>query len=58
MDHGFSRPKESWEMSDGAISMLKEASAFEDMQEFTIANLENLSDLGYIDHFKHYHYLK
>lgn len=45
-------------MSDGAISMLKETSAFEDMQEFTIANLENLSDLGYIDHFKHYHYLK
>ena len=45
-------------MSDGAVFMLKYASAFEDMHEFTIANLESLSDLGYVDHFKHYHFLK
>ena len=58
MDHGFTRAKEQWEMSDGAIFMLREASAYEDMHEFTIANLEGLSDLGYVDHFKHYHFLK
>lgn len=58
MDHGFSRAKEAWELTDGAIFMLKEASAFEDMHEFTIANLENLSDLGYVDSFKHHHFMK
>lgn len=58
MDHGFTRAKEQWEMSDGTIFMLREASAYEDMHEFTIANLEGLSDLGYVDHFKHYHFLK
>ena len=28
------------------------------MHEFVISKLENLSDLGYVDHFKHYHFLK
>jgi hypothetical protein len=58
MDHGFTRPKENWEMSDGSIFLLKEASAFEDMHQFVVSNLEKLSDLAYIDHFKHYHFMK
>lgn len=58
MDHGFSRPKELWELSDGSIFMLRELSAFEKHQEFVIGNLENLSNLGYIDHFKHSHVLR
>jgi len=58
MDHGFSRPKEPWEMSDGSIFMIREASALEDMHDFAAANLEGLSDLGYVDSFKHYHFMK
>ena len=58
MDHGFSRPKESWELTDGSIFLLREASAYEDMHDFVVSCLEKVSDLGYIDHFKHYHFLK
>ena len=58
MDHGFTRAKESWEMTDGAIFLLREASAFEDMHDFVVSSLEKLSDLGYVDHFKHYHFMK
>lgn len=58
MDHGFSRAKEDWELSDGSIYMIREASAFEDMHDFIISHLQNLCDLGYVDHFKHYHFMK
>ena len=58
MDHGFQRSKELWEMSDGAIFMIREVSQFEEMHDHIVKNLENLSNLGYIDHFKHSHSLK
>ena len=53
MDHGFTKPKEHWEMSDGAIFLLRECSAVETMHPLVVKNLENLSNLGYIDSFKH-----
>ena len=58
MDHGFQRPTEMWELSDGVIFILSEVSSEEFMQDFVVSNLENLSNLGYIDHFKHCHVLK
>lgn len=58
MDHGFQRAKELWECSDGAIFMIREVSQFEEMHDFIVKNLENLSNLGYVDHFKHSHSLK
>lgn len=58
MDHGFARDKELWELSDGAIFLLREISQFPDLQDFVVQHLENLSNLGYIDHFKHAHTLK
>jgi hypothetical protein len=58
MDHGFSRPKEAWEQSDGVIFLLREASAVESMQAFVVKNLEKLADLAYVDHFKHASALK
>jgi hypothetical protein len=58
MDHGFSRPKEAWEQSDGVIFLLREASALESMQAFVVKNLEKLADLAYVDHFKHASTLK
>jgi hypothetical protein len=58
MDHGFARPKELWELSDGSHFMLMEMSALPEHQEFVVKNLENLSTLAYIDHFKHSHVLK
>ena len=30
MDHGFTRPKELWELSDGCVFMLMELSAIEE----------------------------
>lgn len=53
MDHGFTKPKEQWEMSDGAIFLLRECSRVESMHPLVIKNLEKLSDLAYIDTFKH-----
>ena len=58
MDHGFTRAKESWEMSDGVVFLLKEVSALESMQPLVINNLEKLADLTYVDHFKHANTLK
>jgi hypothetical protein len=58
MDHGFAREKELWELTDGSIFMLREISQIESMHPFVIGNLENLSNIGYIDHFKHSHTLK
>jgi hypothetical protein len=58
MDHGFSRPKEPWELSDGAVFLLREISGLEEMHDFVAKNLDNLSNLAYVDHFKHSHYLR
>lgn len=33
MDHGFSRPQEMWEMSDGAVHLIRELSAYEKHHE-------------------------
>ena len=58
MDHGFAREKELWELTDGSIFLIREISSIENMQPFVIKQLENLSNIGYIDHFKHAHVLK
>jgi hypothetical protein len=58
MDHGFARAKELWELSDGSIFLLREISSLEEMQPFVVKHLESMSNLGYIDHFKHAHTLK
>ena len=58
MDHGFARAKELWELSDGSIFVLREISSLEEMQPFVIKNLEKLSTIGFIDHFKHSHTMK
>ena len=38
--------------------MMREVSQFEEMHGLIIKNLDNLSSLGYIDHFKHSHSLR
>jgi hypothetical protein len=53
MDHGFSRAKEDWELSDGSIFMLREMSKDEKLHQFVIENLQNLISLSSVDHFKH-----
>lgn len=53
MDHGFSRAREDWELSDGSVFLLREISQFESLHPFIVKNLENLSNIGYIEHFKH-----
>ena len=53
MDHGFTKPKEPWEQTDGAIFLLRECSNIEEMQPLVIKNIDNLSNLAYIDSFKH-----
>lgn len=53
MDHGFTKPREPWEMSDGSIFLLRECSAVESMHDLVVKNLEDLSNLAYIDTFKH-----
>lgn len=67
MDHGFSRETELWEMSDGCVFLIKElsmirnesdASVVSKVQELILKNMEKISDIGYIDHFKHASSLK
>jgi hypothetical protein len=58
MDHGFTKPKEPWECSDGTIFLLRECSNVESMHYLVIKNLENLSNLAYIDTFKHSHTMR
>merc|ERR1719329_255377 len=58
MDHGFTRPMEAWELSDGGIFVLREVSSIEDMHDYVASKLESLSNLGYIDHFKHSNTMK
>jgi hypothetical protein len=58
MDHGFTRPKEPWELSDGAVFLLREISKMDENLEFVKQNFESLSSLASIDHFRHSHFLK
>lgn len=53
MDHGFTKPKEPWECTDGSLFLLRECSKVDSLHDFVVSNLENLSDLSYIDCFKH-----
>jgi len=58
MDHGFTRGREMWELTDGSIFILREVANIETMQDLVVKHLENISTLAYIDHFKHAHTLK
>lgn len=58
MDHGFTRQRELWELTDGCVFLLRESSKIEEMHELVVNNAENLSNLCYIDHFKHSSTLK
>lgn len=58
MDHGFARPKELWELSDGCVFMLMEMSAIDEYKDYVAKHLEGVSNLAYIDHFKHSHVMK
>ena len=58
MDHGFARPKELWELSDGCVFMLMEMSAIDEYKDYVVKHLEGVSNLAYIDHFKHSHVMK
>jgi hypothetical protein len=58
MDHGFSRPKEPWEQTDGSVFLLREVSGLDDFKDLVKENLDNLSSLSFIDHFKHSHHLR
>lgn len=52
MEHINTKQKEPWELTDGSIFMLKEASSIHELHEFILQNLENLANIGKIDHFK------
>jgi hypothetical protein len=57
MDHGFTRAKEPWEHSDGCIYLLRELSGSK--RAALLANyLDSLSELAYVDHFKHSAHMK
>ncbi|CAI2359487.1 unnamed protein product [Moneuplotes crassus] len=57
MDHGFTRDKEPWEHSDGCIYLVRELSRTK--RAALVANyLDSLSELGFVDHFKHSAHLK
>lgn len=50
MDYGFRRPKEAWEASDGAVTLLRELSsaAPETVPEF----LPELAQIAALEHFE------
>merc|ERR1711964_888712 len=54
-DHGFSRSKQPWESTDGAIYLFRELSIID--KEFILNSMENLIDITRIDHFSHSVYL-
>lgn len=57
MDHGFARAKEPWERSDGCVNLLRELS--KSKKASLVPNyIESLSELCYVDHFKHAAHLK
>jgi hypothetical protein len=51
MDHGFSRSKEPWEASDGAVYLLRELS--DSAADTVKPRLEALCDLATMRHFEH-----
>ena len=54
MYHGFSRAMEPWEMSDGCCFLIRELSLTgEKAASLVMNNLQNMVDLGLVDHFKH-----
>lgn len=59
MDHGFTRPQELWEMSDGSIFLLRELSqvrsktGVDAAHSLVLKHMTHLADLGFVDHFKH-----
>eukprot|EP00854_Cymbomonas_tetramitiformis_P005490 gene5490-6653_t len=57
MDHGFSREKEPWEASDGAIYLLRELAAV--APEAVLKLLPELVEVSRVDHrsFQHYYNL-
>lgn len=57
MDHGFTRPKEPWEHTDGCIFLLRELSRTK-RAALVVNYLESLSEIGYVDHFKHSAHMK
>ena len=59
MYHGFTRDMEPWEMSDGCVFLIRELSLTgEKAASLVMNNLQNMCDLGLIDHFKHAQSLK
>ncbi|GLI70399.1 hypothetical protein VaNZ11_015182 [Volvox africanus] len=52
MDHGFSRDKEPWEVSDGAVHLLREVAAVRP-QAITDKHFEALAELGNLSTFQH-----
>lgn len=58
MDHGFTRAKEPWEMTDGCIYLLRELAKHPNKCGEVGNYVEQLSDIGYVDEFKHAPYLK
>ncbi|KAG2450944.1 hypothetical protein HYH02_004216 [Chlamydomonas schloesseri] len=52
MDHGFSRDKEPWEVSDGAVHMLRELAAVRPTA-VTDEHLQGLAEIGGMASFQH-----
>jgi len=52
MDHGFSREMEPWEYTDGCIYLLRELTTTH-KKDLVCNYLEQMSEIGYIDSFKH-----
>ncbi|GFR51159.1 hypothetical protein Agub_g13515, partial [Astrephomene gubernaculifera] len=52
MDHGFSRDKEPWEVSDGAVHLLREVAGVAP-EAVTEAHMEALVELGGLRSFQH-----
>lgn len=53
MDHGFSRPQEPWEKTDGAIHLLGQLACISPQKAFKLVPL--LIDAMRIRHFRHFH---
>lgn len=53
MDHGFSRPQEPWEKTDGAIHLLGQLAAISSQKTFKLVPL--LMEAIRIRHFRHFH---
>lgn len=51
MDHGFKRPQEPWEVSDGAVYLLRELSAI--VPDKALEFIPSLIELAYLCEFEH-----